>query len=171
QSHTTAGNDSFLNRGAGRIKRVFDAILLFLNFDLGCAADTDHRHATGELGQPLLELFPFVVRGGFIYLRLDILYPTVDAMFVSGAVGDSRHLLLDNQLLGQQEHGSSDVVELDADVFGDPLASAKDRNVLEQGLSAVTKSRRFHGSTLQPTAQFGNNLALDILRDDNKWLA
>src|SRR5262245_46696383 len=94
---------------AARVALSASSTLLFLHFDLGCAADTDHRHATGELGQPLLELFPVVVRGGFLYLRLDLLYPPLDVRFVAGAVHDGGLFLLDDHLLGTPEHGSRDV--------------------------------------------------------------
>ena len=51
-----AGDDAFLDRGAGRVHRVVDAILALLDLDLGGAADTDDRDAARELRQPLLQL-------------------------------------------------------------------------------------------------------------------
>ena len=53
QRHAAAGDDAFLDRGAGRVHGVVDAILALLHLDLGGAADPDDRHAAGELGQPL----------------------------------------------------------------------------------------------------------------------
>jgi hypothetical protein len=35
---------------------VVDAILALLDLHFGRAADSDHRYATGELGEPLLQL-------------------------------------------------------------------------------------------------------------------
>src|SRR5207249_304307 len=52
----TTGDDALLNRRAGGRERVLDAVLLLLQFGLRCRADLDHRDATGELRQPLLQL-------------------------------------------------------------------------------------------------------------------
>src|SRR4029078_3430685 len=43
QSDTAARQDAFLDRGAGRMHRVINAILALLHLDLGGAADADHR--------------------------------------------------------------------------------------------------------------------------------
>ena len=56
QRDAAARHDALLDRGAGRVERVVDAVLLLLDLDLGRAADADHRDAAGELGQPLLQL-------------------------------------------------------------------------------------------------------------------
>ena len=44
--------------------RVIDAILAFLDLDLGRTADTDHRYTARQFGQPLLQLFTIIVGGG-----------------------------------------------------------------------------------------------------------
>ena len=72
QRDAAARQDAFLDRGAGRVHRVVDAILALLHLDLGGAADADHRDAAGELGQPLLQLLAVVVGGGLLDLRLDL---------------------------------------------------------------------------------------------------
>src|SRR3546814_17810731 len=54
QSSTAARQDAFLDRGAGRVHRVVDALLALLPLDLGRAADPDHRHAAGQLRPPTL---------------------------------------------------------------------------------------------------------------------
>ena len=69
QGHAAAGDDAFLDRGAGRMHRVVDAILAFLDLDFGRAADADHRDAAGELRQPLLQLLAVVVGGRLLDLR------------------------------------------------------------------------------------------------------
>jgi ABC-2 type transport system permease protein len=46
------------------VQRVLDAVLLLLELDLGGRADLDHRHAAGQLGQPLLQLLAVVVGVG-----------------------------------------------------------------------------------------------------------
>ena len=72
QRDAAARQDAFLDRGAGRVHRVVDAILALLHLDLGRAADADHRDAARELGQPLLQLLAVVVGGGLLDLRLDL---------------------------------------------------------------------------------------------------
>src|SRR6266508_3719163 len=72
QRHAAARQDAFLDRGAGRMHRVIDAVLALLDLDLGGAADADHRDAAGELGEPFLQLLTVVVRGGLLDLRLDL---------------------------------------------------------------------------------------------------
>ena len=68
QRDAAARQDAFLDRGAGRMHRVVDAVLALPDLDLGRAADADHRHAAGELGEPLLQLLLVVVGGGLLDL-------------------------------------------------------------------------------------------------------
>ena len=56
-----ARNDAFLDRRAGRVESVVDAVLALLHLDLGRAADLDHGNAAGELRQPLLQLLTVVI--------------------------------------------------------------------------------------------------------------
>src|SRR5690606_37109973 len=56
QRHAAAGDDALLDRGTGRVERVFDARLLLLHLDLGGRADLDDRDTAGELRDALLEL-------------------------------------------------------------------------------------------------------------------
>src|SRR6185437_16130368 len=80
QSDAAARNDAFLDRRAGRMHRVINAILAFLHLDLGRAADADHRDAARELGQTLLQLLTVVVRGGLLDLRLDLGHARLDVV-------------------------------------------------------------------------------------------
>jgi hypothetical protein len=54
ECNTAARQDAFLDRGAGRMHRVIDPILTFLDLDLGRTADAE-RYAAGKLRQPLLQ--------------------------------------------------------------------------------------------------------------------
>jgi hypothetical protein len=56
QRDAAARHDAFLDRGAGGVQRVVDAVLALLHLDFGRAADADHRNAAGQLGQTLLQL-------------------------------------------------------------------------------------------------------------------
>ena len=50
QHDAAARDDAFLDRGAGRIERVVDAVLALLHLDLGGAADANDRNAAGQFG-------------------------------------------------------------------------------------------------------------------------
>ena len=104
QGDAAARHDAFLDRGAGRMHRVVDAILALLHLDLGRAADADHRDAAGELGQTLLQLLTVVVRGGLLDLRLDLRDARLDVGLLAGAVDDRGVFLVDHHLLGAAEH-------------------------------------------------------------------
>ena len=156
--------------------RVIDAILALLHLDLGGAADADHRNAAGELGQPLLQLLPVVVRGGLLDLRLDLRHARLDVGLLAGAVDDRGVFLVDHHLLGAAEHVDRDVLELDAEIFADRLAAGQDRDVLQHGLAAIAEARRLHRRDLEAAAQLvdderGKRLALDVLSHDEQRLA
>ena len=92
------------------------------------------------------------------------------------ALDDGRVVLVDDHLLGAPEIGELDVLELDAEVLGDGLATGEGRDVLEHGLAAVAEARRLHGAGRQRAAQLvddqrGQRLTLDVLGDDEERLA
>src|SRR6185369_2633984 len=168
--------DAFLDRGAGGVERVLDAVLLFLDLNLGSAADADHRNAAGELGQTFLQLLLVVVRGGLLDLRLDLLHARLDLVLLAGTLDDGGLLFLDDHLLGAAEHGRSHVLELDAEVFRDELTAGEDRDVLEHRLAAIAEARSFHGRDLEAAAQLvddqrGDGFAFDVFSDDDQRLA
>src|SRR4028118_1440622 len=78
ESGTAAGDDPFLDRRAGGVEGIVDAVLALLDRDLGRAADLDHGDAAGELGEALLELLLVIVAGGVFDLRADRLDPRLD---------------------------------------------------------------------------------------------
>src|SRR5215213_7316233 len=55
QRDAATGDDALLDRRLGIADGVLDPVLALLELDLGGRADLDHRHAAGQLGQPLLE--------------------------------------------------------------------------------------------------------------------
>src|SRR5207302_7161288 len=129
-------------RSAGRVHRVVDAILALLHLDFGRAADPDHRDATGELRQPLLQLLPVIVRGGLLDLLPDLGATALDVGLLAATIDDRRVLLLDADLLGLAEHVERDVLELDAEILADDLTTRQDRDVFEHRFAAITKARR-----------------------------
>ena len=78
--------------------------------------------------------------------------------------------------LARPSMSSVDVLELDAEVFGDHLAAGQDGDVLEHGLAAIAEARRLDGGDLQAAAQLvdderGERLAFDVFGDDEQRLA
>src|SRR5262249_16322275 len=142
QRDAAARHDAFLDRGAGGVERVLDAVLLLLDLDLGRTADADHRDAARELGETLLQLLAVVVRGGLLDLRLDLADARLDVLALAGAVDDRGLLLLDDDLLGAAEHLQRHGLELDAEVLRDQLAAGEDGDVLEHGLATVAEAGR-----------------------------
>ena len=176
QGDAAARNDAFLDRRAGRMHRVINAILALLHFDFGRAADADHRDAARELGQTLLQLLAVVVRGGLLDLRLDLRHAGFDVGLLAGAVDDRGVLLVDHHLLGAAEHRERDVLQLDAEIFRDRLAAGQDRDVLQHGLAAIAEARRLDGGDLEAAAQAvddqgGERFAFDVFGDDDQRLA
>ncbi len=61
-------------------------------------------------------------------------------------LGHDRGVVLGHDdLLGLAEVVPLDVLELDAEIFGDHLAAGEDRDVLEHGLAAVAEARGLDG--------------------------
>ena len=119
ERHAAAGDDALFDGRLGRVHRVFDARLLLLHLGLGGRTDLDDGDAADELRQPLLQLLAVVVRGGLLDLRADLLDAALDRALRARALDDRRVVLVDRDLLGLAEVLELDVLELDAEVFGD----------------------------------------------------
>src|SRR5262249_25507990 len=176
QRHAAAGDDALLERRAGRLDGVLDAVLLLLHLRLGGGADLDHGHATGELREALLELLAIEVGVGGLDLGLDLLDPGLDLLAVTGAVDDRRRVLVDDDPAGAAELRELGVLELETHLLGDDLAAAQDRDVLEHALAAVAEARRLDGDGLEGAAQLVDHdrrerLALDVLGHDQQRAA
>ena len=72
QRQASAGHDAFLDGGFGGRNSVLDAVLLFLQLDLGRRADPDNGDAAGQLGQALLQLLTVPVGIRVFDLALDL---------------------------------------------------------------------------------------------------
>src|ERR1700682_1686630 len=175
QGDAAARHDAFFNRRTGRMHRVINAILALLDFDLGRAADADHRDAACELGQTLLQLLTVVVRGGFLDLRLDLVDARLDVGLLAGAADDGGVLLVDHHLFGATEHGERDVLHLDAEIFRDRLTAGQNCDVLQHRLAAIAEARSLDGGNLEAATQTvddegGESFAFDVFRDDDQRL-
>src|SRR5207249_3898468 len=68
------------------------------------------------------------------------------------------------------------VLELEAHLLGDDLATGEDRDVLEHALAAIAEARSLDGHARERAAQLVHDqgregLALDVLGDDQQRLA
>src|SRR5207302_2791826 len=172
QRRAAAGDDTFLDSRAGGVHSVFDTGLLFLQFGFGGCADLDDGDAADQLGKALLELFLVVVAGGVFDLRADLLHTAFDVRGLAGAFDNRGVVLVDGDLLRAAEILKLDVLELDAEVFGDGLAAGEGGDVFEHGLAAVAKARGLDGSALQRAAELvhpqgGQRLAFDVFSADH----
>src|SRR5262249_20559908 len=94
QGRAATGDDAFLDRRAGGVHRVINAILALLDLDFGRAADADHRDAARELRETLLQLLTIVVRGGLLDLLTDLAGAGLDVGLLARAVDDRGVLIL-----------------------------------------------------------------------------
>ncbi len=98
------------------------------------------------------------------------------ALRLAAAFDDGRVVLVDGHALGAAEVLDLDVLELDAEVFGDGLAAGQDGDVFQHGLAAIAEAGRLDGSHVQRAAQLVDDqgrerLAVDVLSDDHERLA
>src|SRR3954470_4003972 len=173
QRHTTTGNDALLNRGLRVADSVLDTVLTLLQLHLRRRTRLDDRHTAGQLGEALLELLAVIVRVAVLDLDADLVDATLDVVGVPGAIDDGGLVLGHHDALGLAEHVEGGVLQLEADVLADDLATGQDRDVLQHGLAAVTEARSLDGDGLEDTAdlvddQGGQSLALDVLGDDDE---
>src|SRR5204863_4046031 len=103
QRDAATGHDALLERRAGRLEGVLDAVLLLLHLRLGGRADLHDGDAAGELGEALLELLAIEVRVGVLDLGLDLVDAAADGLAVTGAVDDRRRVLRDDDAAGAPE--------------------------------------------------------------------
>src|SRR5262245_51237945 len=171
EGDAAAGEDAFLHGCTRGMQRVFDAGLFLLHFAFGCTADVDLGHATGQLGEPLFELFAVVVAGAGLDFAAELSDTTLDVVALAGAFDDRGVVLVDDDLLRTAKIVEREVFELHAKGFEDGLAAREDRDVLEHGLTAVAVAGGLHRGAVERATEFiddqrGEGLAFDFLADD-----
>src|SRR5690606_26349062 len=124
-------------------------------------------------GKTFLQLLTVVVRGGFLDLRLDLANATLDVFLGASTIDDGGVFLGDFDALGSAQHVEGDVLELDAEVFRDDLATGEDGDVFEHGLAAVAEARSLDGSNLEASAQAvhhegGQGFASNVFSNDQQ---
>ena len=129
QRDATTGDDALLDGRLGVADGVLDAVLALLELDLGGRAGLDDGDAAGELGEALLELLAVVVGVRLLDLGADLVDPAGDLVGVAGTLDDGRLVLGDDDLAGPAEQVEAGVLELEADLLGDDLATGEDGDV------------------------------------------
>src|ERR1039458_5603932 len=176
QRDTAARHDALLERGAGGLQRVLDAVLLLLHLGLGGRADLDDGDTARQLRETLLELLAIEVRVGVLDLGLDLVDPALDRGRITGAVDDRRVVLRHDDAAGAPELGDLGVLELQAHLLGDHLGIGQDRDVLEHPLAAIAETGSLERDAGEGAAELVDDerrkgLTLDVLGDDQQRLA
>ncbi|MBB5423181.1 hypothetical protein HDG40_001323 [Paraburkholderia sp. JPY158] len=145
----------------------------FFSFDFGRAAHLDDCHAASELCHAFLQLLAIVVRCCLGDLRANLLHACLDVDLLACAIDNRGGLLADLDALGLAEFRESSLFERQAGFLGDHLAARQNRDVFEQCLATVAKTRRLHGYCLQDAAnivddQRRERFAFHVCRDDQQ---
>src|SRR2546425_1800788 len=158
------------------MQRVLDPGLLLLHFGFGGGPHVDDGDSARQLREPLLQLLFVVVRGGLLDRRLDLADAALDVGLLALATDDRGAVLVDEAPLRMAEIVEHRVLELQAQLLGNHLAAGEDRDIGEHLLAPVAEPRGLHGADLEGAAQLvdhqrGQRLALQVLGNDEQWLA
>src|SRR5262249_15135914 len=88
QGSAAARHDAFLDRSAGGVASVVNAVLALFHFHFRGAADLDDGNAASELGETLLQLLTVVVGGRLFDLLADLGDAAFDLFLLAAAVDD-----------------------------------------------------------------------------------
>src|SRR5208337_1537694 len=176
QGHAAAGDNTFLDCRTSRMHGVFHARLRLFHFGFGRGSYFDHRYATDQLRQPLLQLLAVVVAGGLVDLAANFFHAALHISRLAFALDNCRVVFVDGDFLGLSEIGQGHVLQLDPQIFRDGLAAGQSCDVLQHGLAAVAEARSLDGRDLQRATQFVDDqsrqrFAFHVLSDDQERLA
>src|SRR5882757_6924088 len=156
--------------------RILNAGLLLLHLGLSCSTDLDDGNATDKLCQTLLELLAVVVGRGLLNLRTNLTYAAFDLGVLTSTVDDGGVVLVDGYALRCAQVFDLHRLELDAQIFGDGLATGQNCDIAKHCLATVAKARSFDGSDVERATQLVDYqgcecLTVYILSDDDERLA
>ena len=173
ETDTAARDDTLFDGSAGGVQSVLNAVFLLLHLDLRGGTHIDDCHATGQLGQALLQLLAVVVARGGLDLGLDLVGAGLDVALGAVTVHDGGVVLVDAHLVGLTEHLQGGVFKLVALLFADDGATGQDGDVFQHFLTTVAEARSLDGSHFQRATQTvddqgSQGLAVDVLSDDDE---
>ena len=129
-------NDIFFHRGTSRMHRVFDAGLLFLDFDFGRRAHFDDRHTADELRQLLLQLFAIVAGACLFHLIAKLFHTPFYSGALTAAFDNGGVVLIDDDLFRRTQILQSDILNLI------PRSSVIERPLVRIAISSSIAFRR-----------------------------
>src|SRR5215217_8729226 len=145
ERNAAASDDALLDGRLGIADSVLNAVLALLELNLGRRTDLDHRNTAGQLGEPLLQLLPVIIRVGVLDLSPNLVDPARDLLRTASTLDDRGLVLGDDHLTSLSEQLNRDAVELEPDLLADHLATSQDRHVGEHGLAAIAEARCLDG--------------------------
>ena len=103
---------------------VLNTRLLLFHFGLGRSAHLNNSDTADQFRQPLLQLLAVIVAGRLIDLAANFLHSAFESSTcLPLAFDDGGVVFVDRDLLGLAEIFDLDVLQLDAQVFGDGFAA------------------------------------------------
>ena len=168
QGTTAAGDDSLLHGGAGGIEGILNPQLAVFELGFRGSPHLDHRHATGQLGDPLLQLLAVVIGVGVVELALDRGHAIANGGLVIAVGHDRGAVLGDRDAPGLPQLGEPGFLQAHGLVFTHHGAAGEDRDIGQHGLAAIAKAWRPHSRHLQHAAvlvyhQGGQGFAVHLL--------
>ncbi len=122
-----------------------------------------------------LELLTIVVGGGISDFSADGLDAALDFGSLASTVNDGGVLFVDDNALTRAEVVDSEAFHLDAEVFGNNLATGEDSEVFQHGLAALAETGSLDSDNVQGAAQTVDNqscqsFTFDVFSDDHQRL-
>src|SRR6266404_2570538 len=167
---------SSFDGGTCRVHGILNASLLLLPLRLGGRAYLDYRHTSNELGEALLQLFLVVLRSGLFGLHAELLDAGLDLAGLTSAADNCSVVFIDDHFLGATEILQTQLLKLQAEVFGDGLAAGQSGDVFEHSLAPVSKPGSFHSRALDCSPELVHDqsrkrLAFHVLSNDQQGLS
>ena len=176
QRDTATRHDAFFDRRTRGMQGILDTGLLLLHLGLGAGPDRDDRHASGQLGQPLLQFLAVILALGALDLGAKLVHAGLYVVLLAGTLDDRGLALVDRDLLRPAKMRKIQALELEAKVFGDQRAARERGNVTEHRLASVAKTGGLRRADVEHAPELVDDqrresVAIDILRDDEQRLA
>ena len=106
----------------------------------------------------------------------DLSTSTFDVLLGASTVDDRGVVLVDRDRLGLTEVLDRDVLELEAELFGDDLAAREDRHVLQHRLAAIAEAGCLNSTDVDRAADLvhderGKGFTINVFRNEQKGLS
>src|SRR5690554_7027604 len=152
-SHTTTGNDTFLNSCTGCAQGIVNTVFLLLHFNFGSCTYVKHGNTAGQLSQTLLKFLTIVIRSSIGNLCLDLRCTGIDGVFRAAAINNGGVLLIDGDFLSGTQHLDGGVFQLQTGFFRNNGSTGQHRQVLQHLFTTIAKTGCLNSSHFQRTAQ------------------